>query len=186
MFADSSNYGKSMALSGTDKFDDPDSDALGIIQDAIDAMHIAPNTAVTSKMVMSKLRRNRAIVAAYHSSSKQNSGERGIVPTSFIAELFGFDNIHVGASLINGAKKGQQVSLTGVWGNIFSLFYQDSLAGTEDGLTFGVTAEYENRQVSEFVDPKPGVKGVKSIKVVEQVEELIIAPECGYLLQNVL
>lgn len=183
-FNNAANFGGSQILSGASQFNATGSDPIKTICDAIDSMIVAPNKAVTSRLAMSALVRNPAIVKAYNA----NSGDSGIVPYSYIAELFGLDEILVGDALINANKKGQAVSLTGVWGNIFALYYTDPLADLQSGgLTFGLTGEYVERQVFETDDANKGTgKGSKLIKVEEQVEELIIAPDCGYLLKNVI
>ncbi len=182
LFSNRENYGKYQALSGTDCFNDPKSDALNIIQDMIDNMMIAPNKMVMGRKVASALRRNRSIVAAYHG----NSGEKGMVPLDFLKDLFGFQEILVGESIMNSSKKGQKTELVGVWGNFLSMFYADETATTDQGMTFGLTAEYENRAVREWFEEKNGIKGSKVVQVYEQCAELICAPECGALIENVL
>lgn len=181
-FADRNNYGKYKALSGTDCFNNPNSDALNIIQDMIDDMMISPNKIVMGRKVASALRRNRSIVSAYHG----NSGEKGMVPLDYLKELFGFQEILVGESVMNRSKKGQKTELVGVWGNFISMFYADETATVDEGMTFGVTAEYEHRAVREWFEEKDGIKGSKVIQVYEQCTELIMAPECGALIENVL
>ncbi len=182
LFGNSANYGKTQTLSGTDCFNDPGSDAINIIQDMIDNMLMAPNKLVMGRKVASALRRNRSIVAAYHG----NSGEKGMVPLEFLKDLFGFQEILVGESVMNSAKKGQTAQLVGVWGNFLSMIYTDETATTDQGMTFGYTAEYENRTVREWMEEDKGIKGCKVIQVHEQCSELIAAPECGGLLLNVL
>lgn len=182
LFADRKNYANNLALSGDDCLNNPKSDAINIIQDMIDTMLIAPNKLVMGRKVASALRRNPSIVSAFHG----NSGEKGMVPLDFLKELFGFQEILVGESVMNSAKKGQKVELVGVWGNFLSMFYADETATTDQGLTFGLTAEYENRAVREWRDEKAGIKGCQIVQVYEQCNELIVAPECGALIENVL
>lgn len=182
LLADPLNYGKSKDLSGTDCINNPDSDALNIIQDMIDDMIIAPTTMVMSRKVASALCRNRSIVSAFNG----NSGTSGKVTLEFLKDLFGFQNIYVGESLMNSAKKGQQAKLVGVWGNFISMFYADATADTESGMTYGLTAEYEKRTVRNWTEQKQGIKGCEVVQVHEQEAELITAPQCGALLNNVL
>lgn len=181
-FADPSNYGNTLALSGTDCFNDPNSDAVNIIQDMIDKMLIAPNTLVMSRQGASALRRNRSIVAGFHG----NSGEKGMAPLEYLKELFGFKDIFVGNSVMNFAKKGQTAQIGGVWGNFLSMFYADETATVDQGYTFGVTAEYETRTVREWDENEKGIKGCNVIQVHEQAKEIILAPECGALITNIL
>lgn len=182
LLGDDENYGKSMALSGTDCINDPNSDAINIIQDMIDDMLIAPTTMVMSRRVSSSLRRNRSIVSGYHG----NSGDKGIVPIEYLKDLFGFQDIYVGEAVMNSAKKGQQAQLVGVWGNFISMFYADASADTESGMTFGITAEYEKRAARNWTVQDKGIKGCEAVQVHEQETEIITAPECGALLYNVL
>lgn len=182
LLADTANYGKSKALSGTDCINDPNSDAINIIQDMIDDMLMAPTTMVMSRKVASAIRRNRSIVSGFHG----NSGDKGMVPLEYLKELFGFQDIFVGESIMNSAKKGQQAQLVGVWGNFISMFYADATADTEGGMTFGLTAEYEKRTTRNWTVEDKGIKGCEAVQVHEQETELITAPECGALLYNVL
>ena len=64
--------------------------------------------------------------------------------------------------------------------------YIDPAAEVDNGLTFGVTAEYEERTVTTFFDPKPGVKGVTTVKATEQLKDLIMCTDCGYLIKDVI
>lgn len=182
LLADPSNYGNTLGLSGTDCINDPASDALNIIQDVIDDMPMAPTTMVMSRKVASALRRNRSIVSSFNG----NSGTSGMVPLEYLKELFGFQDIFVGESIMNSAKKGQQAQLVGVWGNFISMFYADSSADTDAGMTFGITPEYESRTVRSWTEEGKGIKGGEVIQVHEQAREIITAPQCGRLLQNVL
>lgn len=182
LLSDANNYGYSLALSGTDCINDPSSDVLNIIQDTIDNMPLAPTTMVMSRKVASALRRNASIVKGYHG----NSGDKGMVPLEFIKDLFGFQDIFVGESVMNSSKKGHQAQLVGVWGNFISMFYADATADTEAGMTFGITAEYEKRTARNWTEEGKGIKGGEVIQIHEQETEIITAPQCGALLYNVL
>lgn len=179
---DAENYGGKIVLSGSDKFSDSNSNIIDTVQNGIDACHIAPNYAVCNNKVASKMRRHPQIVKAFHG----NSGDSGIVPLSFIAELFGFKEIYVGSAQINSSKKGQVASLTGAWGDDFSMMYINPLASVDFDITFGVTAQYKERTIWEYDNPDIGTQGAKILKGVEQVKELILAPECGYIIKSAI
>lgn len=173
------NYINKITLSGSDKLSAAGSSAIDVMQTGIDSSPIAPNYMVTNRIVASYLKRHPDFVKAFHG----NSGDKGLVPLKFIADLFGLKEIYVGEALANTAKKGQAQNLSGVWGNHISLYYSNPLAEVDFGLTFAITAEYEQRTVFTYPSSK-GVKGGQVIKVVEQLKDIPMCKGCGYLIQN--
>lgn len=178
---DASNFGGSKSLTTNEKITDADVNAVDLIQDIIDAMMVSPNTMVMNRVVASKLRRNFAIVKAFG-----NTSGTGMVPLEFLKEFFGLQNLYVGEATVNSAKKGQTPTLTGAWANHISLLYLNPVAEVDMGLTFGMTAEFEGRQISTYFDEDRGAKGAQIVRGVEQNKDIIIAKECGYLIQNVI
>jgi hypothetical protein len=188
MWSNPANYaaGNSVVLSGTAQWDQTTtSDPIAAITDAMDAMLVRPNKAVTSRKVLTSLLRHPKVVNAYFGSGQTNAG---IAPVSFLAELLGLDEINVGTSFVNLAKKGQAPNLTRVWGNMFSLYVDNNLVGTpqDPGLTFGYTAQWGDRISGPIPDANIGMRGGVWVRVGEAVKELIVANMCGYLFTNVL
>ena len=179
-----SNYnGNTQTLAANEKITKSDVNAVNLIEDIASDMLVRPNTIIMNKSVSSKLRRNPAIVKAVHA----NSGDEGIVSLEQLKGIFeGIENIYVGESVANTAKRGETPNLQQTWGNNIILAYIDPMAEVDEGLTFGLTAEYEERVTGTFFDPKPGVKGITVVKTTEQLKDLIMCADCGYLLKDVI
>lgn len=174
--------GNKITLSGTSQFNDfANSDPVKVIMDGLDACIMRPNVMTIGRAVYSVLVRNPKIVKAYHG----NSGDTGIVPGSFLAELFELEAVYVGEAFLNTAKKGQTPTVSRVWGKHIALIYRDRLAGPQGGTTFGFTAEWGNR-VSGQRPEDVGLRGGVRVRVGESVKELLTANDLGYFIQNAI
>ena len=183
LLSTTSNYGKNTkTLSKDEKISNSDMDALELIEDTRSSMPVKPNTMILNESVCSKLRRNASIIKGVY----KNSGDKGIISVEDLKELFRLDNIYIGESRVNVAKKNEDANLQLTWGDDIILCYINPLATVTEGLTFGITAEYEKRTISTFFNPRPGVEGVTSVKIAEQLKDLILAPECGYLIKEAI
>lgn len=169
-------------LAGVQQWDDPASDPIEDITRGLDTVIMRPNILVLGNAVATALRRNVAIVKSYNGSL----GDAGIVPLEFIRELFELDAVLVGQGWVNAAKPGQPVTLSRVWGNHASLIYRDSLAGTTDRTTFGMTAQWGDRVAGSLPDPNIGMRGGQVVRVGESVRELVTASDLGYLIQDAI
>jgi hypothetical protein len=176
------NYpaGHKITLAGGDQFSHADSDPIEVISEALDAPLIRPNTITMGQSVWSKLSRHPKIVKAIHG----NEGDTGIVRRQAVAELFEVQAIHVGQHRLNTAKKGQAANLQRVWGKHISLTYIDPNADTNGGVTFGLTAQWGTRLSGQERDSKIGLRGGVRVRVGESVDERIVAPMAGYLIEN--
>ncbi len=170
-----------MALSGSDMFSDPTSHPIAVIMDVLDSMLMRANTMTIGRIAFSKLAQHPEIIKAVFG----NAGDSGIATRTQIAQLFELDEILVGESFVNTAKKGQDVVVERVWGNHLSLTYRDRLANTQRGMTFGLTAEYGTPLGWEKPDDDIGLRGGIMVRTGESLKELITAPDLGYLIQNI-
>ncbi len=178
-----SNYGgNAKVLKSDEKINNSNCNAVDLIQDSIDEMFQKANTMVTSRYAMSKLRRNPYIVGA----CRKNSATSGIVSIEDLKDLFELDNIFVGETIVNTAKKGQKANYAAAWQNDICLMHVNPVANTEYGVTFGYNATLEDITVGTTTDSLPGTKGCEIIKAYESNINLIVCPECGYLLKDVL
>jgi hypothetical protein len=114
--------------------------------------------------------------------------QRGDVAAPLLAQAFGVDQILVGGSLYNGAKKGQDASLSSIWSNEYAMLCRTSESEmlTEApclGRTFLWTTESPTNTVVESYRDE-GVRG-DVIRVRHETDEEFISPECGYLLSNI-
>lgn len=176
------NYnGNVKNLAGTEKFTTEGADAFGIVDDAMDKVWVKPNVMVGSRKAINALRRNPSVVSAAY----KNSGTSGKATVQDLKDMFELDEVYIGESVANTAKRGQDANFVGTWGNAIMLLYINPNAKLKRDLTFGLTAERGHREISQFFEPKRGVRGVLSNKISEETKDLIVAPDCGYLITNI-
>lgn len=180
---DVANHVNNDTLSGTDQWSDTaNSDPIVQISDALEAPMMRPNVMVLNGKSALALRRHPRIIKAFNGSL----GDTGLIPMSFVAELFELDQIVVGRARYNSANKGQALTLTELWGNHCALLYRNPQASPRKGITFGFTAEHGSRIAQSRRDPDIGLRGGERMRVGESVKELVIADDVSYLFQNVV
>jgi len=168
-------------LSGTDQWDDAASKPIVQISDALEVPFMRPNVLVTNGASLLALRRNQNVVKAFHG----NTGDDGMVPVSFLEQLFEL-TILTGRARYNSANKGQTLALSELWGNNAALLYLNPSAAPSKGLTFGLTAEYESRIARSKEDSDIGLRGATVLQVGESVKELVMAADCAYFFSATL
>lgn len=175
--------GNSEALTGSDKWSDPDSDPLGQIQDAMDAMVMRANVVVLGRASWSILRRHPQIVGALSRSGT----ERGRATAPEVADLLEVSEIIVGDAWVDRTRQGQTASRTRAWGPHAALLRREPLAKSINQMpTFGWTAEYLTRISGATPDTKSGLRGAQYVKSGESLAEVIAAPDLGYFFQDVV
>ncbi|WP_373840485.1 phage capsid protein [Glaesserella sp.] len=173
--------GLKKTLSGDTQWSHDDANPIDHILEALDAPVMRPNVMVLGQRAATALRRNKAIVKAYNGTL----GDSGLVPLAFIRDLFEVEEILVGQALVNAVNPGKKPVLSRAWGNHCALFYRDLLADTNGGATFGMTAQFGEREVREIFDEDMGYRGGSRLRVGESVKELIVAKDLGYFLKDV-
>lgn len=187
---DPANYAadKKIALVGTDKFSDYDnSDPYGVIDEGFDKTLVyRPNTVVMGQPVWSRIKRHPRLIKAV----KGGLTEDGAITRRQFADLFEIkpENLLIGEALLNTAKKGQNPVMSRVWGDTIELLYLDpSKRTTNDAtITWGFTAELGTRISGSIEDKDIGLKGGERVRVGEQVKELVVAKDVGYLIQGAI
>jgi hypothetical protein len=180
---DAANYGANnkVTLAGTDQFSDfVNSDPIGTITDALDACLMRPNLMTIGRPVFSKLAQHPDIVKA----TQGNSGDKGIATRQAIADLFDLEDVLVGEAFLNTAKKGQAVNMARVWGKHLALIFRDKTASTRGKVTFGFTAQFQDRVAGSQPDGDIGLRGGERVRAGESVKELITANDLGYFIEN--
>lgn len=168
------------ALAGTAQWSHDSSKPLKAVMTALDKMIMRPNVAIFGRATATALRQNPSIVKAYHG----NAGDDGLVPLDFLRQLLELDEILVGSAFVNIARPGQKPVLMRAWANHAAFIYRNTLADTQGGVTFGMTAQFGSRVSGSIPDPDMGLRGGQRVRVGESVKELIVAPDCGYFFQN--
>lgn len=170
-------------LSGTAQWDDKvNSDPITAITTARDSLIIRPNVMVMGRRVFTALASHPKIVKAYNGTT----GDTGIVPQQFIANLFEFEEIIVGEGYVNIAKKGQAMSLSRVWGLDAVMYYRAPVLASPTGiLTYGYTAQWGQRIGGTIAnDPTIGMRGGTRVRVGESLKEVLAATDIAYLFTN--
>lgn len=173
---------RKVALSGTSQFSDyTNSDPIGVIKTGLESTLVyRPNTMVMGHSAWSKLSSHPVLVNAI----RGNLTNKGIVTRQEVATLFEVQRVLVGESYVNTARKGQNAALSRVWGKHIELLYIDPNARPQGGITWGFTAQFGSRIAGTIEDANVGLKGGEATRVGEQVRELVVAPDTGYLIQN--
>lgn len=178
------NYdtGRKIVLSGASQWTDGTSDPIGVINTGLDATLIMrPNIAVIGRAAWTTLRSHPKIVSATNVSGANN----GVATREAVAALFELDELIVGEGFVNTAKRGQTAVMSRVWGNSMALLYRNRMAGTDSGITFGLTAQFGTMVSGRIPEPKVGLRGSQRVRVGEQVREIIVAPSVGYLIEGI-
>lgn len=178
------NYGGNVkTLAAAEKFSNKDADLLSFLLEQLDGPLMRPNTLTIGRAEFTKLRTNRAMVAAMHG----NSGDRGSLTVQQVAELLELENVYVGEARFNTAQKGKPVEVKRAWAGAAAFTFLDGQADTRNGrMTWGLTAQFGDRFTGTWWDKDVGLRGGEIVRVGESVKELAVAPDCGLLLKDVI
>ncbi len=184
---DANNYNASRvtALAGTARFDDyVNSDPISVISAAIDSTFIMRANQVTMGFaVWQKLRSHPKLVNAV----KGNVTGSGIITQKEFGDLFEIPRFHVGQGWINTARKGQPANIQRIWGKSIAFHFIDNASMPETGApTWGFSPQFGARLAGTIMDSDIGLKGGHEVRVGEMISELVVAPDCGALLQTVI
>jgi len=173
------NYpsGNKILLSGTSKFSNKDSDPVGVIDDAKDAVagKIAqdPNTMVIGHESWKTLKRHPQIKELI--SNNMNK----LITIEFLKEIFEIPNIYIGKSVFIN-ESGNFVK---VWGDNIILAYTSPLSSrTEYDPAFAYTVKKKNAlNIDEY--RKEGNK-LKFIRATDIYTPFLVGAEAGYLIAD--
>jgi hypothetical protein len=174
-----------VTLAGTDQWSDYVDAASNPVDDiklGLDSCLVRPNIMVIGQLAWSKLNSHPKIVQAVGGTVQG----AGIAKRRQVADLFELEDIYVGQSFLNTAKKGQAATYGRVWGKHCALLYRDRLANPQSGtrVTFGFTAQWGNRVAGANTDPNIGMRGGQRVRAGESLKELIVSSDAGYFIQN--
>lgn len=172
---------KIQLATAADRWDDPTSDPVDDILTGLDACLVRPNIAVMGHKVWSKLRRHPKIAKAINA----NSGDEAVATRRAVADLLEVQDIVVGQSRLNTARKGQPAALSRVWGNHCALIYRNpTFSFRAPDLTFAATAQWGDKVAGSRPDPDIGLRGGERVRTGESVREIVIAAYAGYFIEN--
>ena len=152
---------------------------------AFDDMLIRPNIGVMGRRVWRFLRSHPETVAMALNRGGVAGGTaaKGILSIRQVADLLELDDIFIGEAFYNAAKKGQDAAFSQLWGKHASFLRIDKNVTSVQGNaqpTFAFTAEWQQRFTGTRPDGGRGIHGGQSVRVGEQVKELISWPQAGY------
>jgi hypothetical protein len=168
-------------LAGATQWSHADSDPAAAILEALDkTLVFRPNILVLGKPVWTALRQNANMVKKVLGSASTS----GLLTRRQVADALELEDVLVGESYLNVAKRGQAADVQRVWGKHASLIHRNKMANTERGVTFGFTARClingQERMAGTMPEPKLGLRGSTRVRVGESVRELVICPDVGY------
>lgn len=180
-----SNYSQSTDLAGTgNQVSNPDSDPIGMFEDALDAMIVRANIAVIGNGAWRYLKVHPDLVQAMYGSQKQNAATKGMISAAWLADFLELDAIYIGKGWQVTSKKGQSVTTSRIWGKHISLLRVNPNAGAGAMPTWGFTAQFGSKVAGTIADPHIGLRGGQIVRVGERVKEVVSATDLGYFLKN--
>lgn len=187
LIQDPNNYAPSrrLVLSGSAQFSDPTSDPIPLLKAAFGATLIyRPNTMTMGRDCWSGISSHPKLVNAI----RGNVTGSGIIRPDEFVNLFageGLKTLLIGESFVNTARPGQTANTTRVWGKSIELYYLDNNLPPEmGGVTFGWTAQFGTRIAGSWDDRDIGLEGGRMVRTGEKVEERIVAPDVGFIIEN--
>lgn len=173
--------GNQATLAGAAQWSDAaNSDPVKAITDALDVPLIRPNKLILGQAVWTNLRRHPKIVQAVNATG-QGAGN---VARQAVADLFELDEILVGGSFYNTARKGQAPVYVRAWGKHAALIYSSQPSALLGQPTFGFTAQYGDKIAGSIPKPEKGLRGGEQVRSGESLLEVISAPDAGFFFQN--
>jgi hypothetical protein len=169
-----------LTLAGSDQWNEPLSDPITDIKNALDSLIYRPNAMAIGRKSYSVLSSHPKIIKG----TNHNSGDSGIATRQAIADLFELDEILVGDAFVNVASPGQAANIVRAWGNDCALFYRDKMATEKDRVTFGFTGQYGTRIANTKPVEKKGLTGGLDVWTGEFVREVIAASDLGFLIKS--
>ena len=168
-------------LSGTDQLGHASSDPKTLLEDTLLVPLMRPNTLVMGQAVWTVLRRHPKIVQAV----KGTVDGAGTISRVELAELLEIQTVLVGASRVDTARPGLAVSLSYCWGDFIAGLFLDPSADLQGGMTWGFSPSHGTR-IGGTLPANIGVRGGVLVRAAESLTELVIAPDCGFLLSDCL
>lgn len=177
------NYpvGNKKTLSGTSQWSGSADDPLKDVMDAVEGCFIRANTLVFGADAWRVFRRLPEVLDAIRGFGTAPRG--GIATIEDIVQLFEVERVLVGRMRIITTKKGQTDAFGRIWGKHCAALYVEKSPGLKS-ITFGATFSEMNKSLFRGFDEKKGAKGAVYLKVAWNSDEKIIAPDCGYLIED--
>ena len=179
-----SNYDPALqqVLTGADKFSNPNSDVIGIINDSMDRALMPLNIGVIGRPLWTKLKSHRQIVEAVRGTG----AKEGNVSRQSFADMFELDDILIGEQRYNLSVPGQAPQIVRGWGDSMALLHRSDVPQAIGSSSFISTFQWGGRIAMQWDEKKMGARGGIGIRVAESLTEIIVAKQSGYLIREAL
>jgi len=181
---DPANYAAANRINiatATDRFDDASSDPYAVLDEALDGViGPRPNLIAMGQPTWAKLKKHPRLIKAI----KGGLTDEGAITRQQLADLLEVKQVLVGESRLNIAMPGQPANLARTWGKSIQALFVDPSATTQMGMTWGLTAVVGAKIGGTIEEPKIGMEGGRSVRIGEKIRELVVAKECGFIIQN--
>jgi hypothetical protein len=168
-------------LSGTSQWSDfGNSNPLDAILAALDVPFYRPNTAVFGQATFTKLRQHPRIVQAVFGTAQTG----GVVSRKALAEVLEIEEVLVGASFVNNARRGQPAVRARTWGKGAAFLYVDKEAAMAKQPCWGFTGQFGSRVAGNIPEPVKGLRGSERVRSGESLKEVVSAPALGFYFAN--
>lgn len=178
------NHVNKVTLAGTSQWSDyTSSDPISAIQTALDVPIMRPNVMTIGRLAWTKLRLHPKVIDYINGKG----GTTGGVTRQQLADALELQEILVGDSFVNTARRGQAASIQRTWGKHAAFMYREKPTETSRSTTWGFTAESGPRvSNAKFGDDFGGLDGGYKVRAGERLRELVCAPDLSYFFQNVV
>jgi hypothetical protein len=175
-------------LAGASQWSDPASDPVNAILTMFDSMLVRPNIGVFGRQTWTKLRQHPKVVAAVLNAVNAGAGQlaAGVAGRAAIADLLELEDVFIGESFANSAKKGQAASFARLWGKHAAFLRIDkNVKDPKMALpTFAFTAQWGDMVSGTIADSSIGLDGGVRVRVGEHIKELVSFQDVGCFFQN--
>jgi hypothetical protein len=170
-------------LAGTAQWGGSADSPLEDVQNAVEECFMRANTLVFGEAAWRKFRTLPEVLDAVKSSSRFQGSPGGLATHGEVAGLFEVERVLVGRARYITSKEGQSPACTRLWGGHMAALHVVKDPGIRS-ITFGGTFVETRRQTQRTFDVKRGVKGAHFIKVAWNSDEVVIANDLGYFVQD--
>jgi hypothetical protein len=168
-------------LAGASQWSDyAGSDPVSAILTALDGMPIRANRLLLGQAVWTKLRQHPKVLAAVFPGGG-NAASGGVASRQAVADLLELEELVIGSSWQNTAKKGQAANRTRVWGKFALAYYSPARISNAREMVFGFSAQWGDRIAGEIPDPNIGLRGGVAVRVGESRSETVSCYDAGFL-----
>lgn len=179
--------GNSVTLSGNDQYNNRDHADSTPIEDFATAREtiqgkvgMVPNTVVMSWIVYNRLKYHAQLL----SEMGYKDNRKGGLTKQELADIMEVQEIMIGESVYNTAKKGQTAAYAPVWNKDILFYVRPKTAGVEQ-VSLGYKMEPRNKKgfgVYKYNHDEPA--GTKKIVTEKYYDDVIAQNEAGYLIKN--